>query len=234
MAIKIECSQCGFKNDLGRVFCTQCGQKLDMNRTTMADMRERREFDAGKFIGRLVGWIVFLGVVTVLGMALWPVSQAGVLMDPDGFQQVPAKMSAVKKALAARQGVSVNFGEGEVNGYLVARAQSRKLAALTVNFKPGEFDLEARMDWRPPVTNLAWLARARLPLNCGMTATFEGERLVVKRAHLGHLPLIGPPLALVRDFFARIFNDVVAEKVLVQSLKRVTLDEAGIDMGFGK
>ncbi len=234
MAIKIECSQCGFKNDLGRVFCTQCSQKLDMTRTTMADMDNRREFEFGKLFGRLLGWGLFLGVVALLGLSLWPAPPAEVLMDPAGFHSVPDKMVAVKNALAARQGVSVNFGEGEVNGYLVARAKSRKLASLTVNFRPGEFDLEARLDWRPPVTNLAWLARVYVPLNCGMTVTFEEARLVVKRAHLGHLPLIGPALPPVQAFYARIFNDLMAEKVLVLSLKRVTCDEAGIDVGFGK
>jgi hypothetical protein len=234
MAIKIECSQCGFKNDLGRVFCEQCSQKLDMTRTAMVDMKNRREFEFGKFVGRSVGWVAFLSIAALLGLALWPVPPTSVLMDPAGLHQIPAKMGAVKKALAARKGVSVNFGEDEVNGYLVARARNRKLVSLTVDFKPGKFELEARMDWRPPVTNLTWLARARLPLNCRLTGAFEEGRFVVRRTHLGRLPMIGPAMAPVQDFFAGIFNDVVNEKVLVESLKRVTLDDSGVDVGFGK
>jgi hypothetical protein len=46
--------------------------------------------------------------------------------------------------------------------------------------------------------------------------------------------MIGPAMAPVQDFFAGIFNDVVNEKVLVESLKRVTLDDSGVDVGFGK
>ncbi|MEI6147645.1 MAG: zinc ribbon domain-containing protein [bacterium] len=234
MAIKIECSQCGFKNDLGRIFCTQCGQKLDMSRTAMADMQERREFEGGKILGKLIGWFLLLGVLACVGLALWPESSPVVLMEEVGFQQVPLKLVAVKKALAARQRVSVEFGEGEVNGYLLARAGVRNLTGLTVDFKPGVFELRARQYCYLPLTKVKWLAEARLPVSYGLTGAFEGGRFVVKSARFGHLPLIGPAIGPVKSFFARVFNDVIAEKDLVDSLTQVDLDSAKADLSFGK
>jgi hypothetical protein len=143
-------------------------------------------------------------------------------------------MGNARKAISARQKCSVVLAEGEINGYLAERAQSRKLVALTMDFKPGEFDLEARLKWVPAFTNLAWLADVKIPISCGLTGTFDEGALVVKRVYLGHLPLIGPATAPVRSFFARIFNDVIAEKTLVNSLTGVTFSDVKADVSFGK
>jgi hypothetical protein len=234
MAIKIECAQCGFRNDLGRVFCTQCGQKLDMNRTSMSDMKGRREFEIGKLLRTLVGWLVTLTVVVGLGLAFWPPVPAPLLFDQAGVQQVPSKMAAVKRTIAARRKGTLDFAEGEVNGYLAARAQSRKLAALTVDLKPGRFNLEAKFSWQPSLTNLPWLSDLKIPIHCGLTGGFVDGALVVKQARIGHLPLFGRAMAPVQSFFAKIFHDVIAEKSVVDALTQVSIDDVKVSVSVGK
>lgn len=234
MAIKIECSQCGFRNELGRIFCAQCGQKLELHATSASDLQERREFEFGRFFGRLAGIVLPVLVVVGLGLGLWPAAPLTPLSEASGAVQLPMKARALRSALVGNRRVTLEVTEGEVNGYLVARSRDRKLAALRMDFKPGQFDLAGAIVIRSPVTNVAWLASVRLPVTVDMRGRFEGGELVVGRSRVGHLPLIGPLKGVVTGFFAGAFSDIMREKQMFQTLTRVTLDDTKATLHFGR
>ena len=234
MAIKIDCAACGFDNDLGRVFCTQCGQKLDMRRTSISDLQSRRELDFGKTLGRILLRTFAVAIVIVLALAFWPMPRAAIVLDQTGAPQVVLKTRAVKKALVAQRSVSVEFTETELNGYLAVRAKARDLRALTVDLKPGVFELQAWMTWHAPFTNIAWLAKAGLPLSCGLTGSFEGGKLAVTKGRVGHLPLVGPTAGMAVSLFGSVLNDVAGEKEVVGALTQATINEGKVELRFGK
>ena len=234
MAIRIVCTQCGYRNDLGRVFCTQCGRKLDMTRTAMEDLRDRREFDVGKLVKNLLGGLLLAAVVAGVALGFWPATVPPLQIDKAGSVQVPFKTGAIKKAMAAKQKQNVEFTEAELNGYLAVRARSRKLKTLLVDLKPDAFELQTWVTLTTPFTNVTWLKEVQIPMSLGLNGSFEGGRLVVKRAQVGHLPLIGPAATPVRSYFAGIFSDVVAERLVVENLTDVSLSEAAVALRFGK
>lgn len=234
MAIKIECGACGFANDLGRVFCTQCGQKLDMRRTSISDLQDRREFDWGRLLGKIVSRTVAIAIIAVLALAFWPIPRQDVALEKSGASQVLLKTRAVKTALVAKRSVSVEFTETELNSYLAERAKARNLTALTVDLQPGAFELRTWMTWHAPITNISWLVIAGIPVSCGLTGSFVDGKLVVQRGRVGHLPLVGPTSGLAAALFGNVLNDIVDEKDVAAALTGATLDEGKIELRFGK
>lgn len=237
MAIKIECTQCGFRNDLGRVFCTKCGVKLDLRRTAQSDLQERRELEIVPILGRIAGILLVVVPVALLALAFWPAKPPAVLLDSAGTQQVQMKTRAVKQALMARQKVGVEFSEGELNGYLANRASLRGFKKLTVDVTPGQFELMASLAWRPAaVSNVAWVVKNRVaaPITLTMKAGFTQGRLSVRGVKVGHLPLPGPAKSLVTGFFADLFKDVIAEKQVVESVSDAVFGQDKVSFKFGR
>jgi hypothetical protein len=234
MAIKIECAECGHDNDLGRVFCTQCGQKLDMSRTSMPELQDRREFDVRKFVAQLVGWTVFLAVTAVLGLSLWPAPRPAGERSESGAAGVLAKAKTVKRAATNKQSMVVTFTEAELNGYLALRAKARKVDVLTIDLRPGAFELQAWQKWTPPFTNVAALARISIPISRGLTGAFEGGKLVVKRGAMGHLPLAGLVAGMTESFFALVLDDLANDDEVAAAVTGVTIEDDRATVKLGR
>jgi len=224
MAIKIQCSNCGFENDLGRVFCTQCGQKLDLRATAMSDLNERREFDFVKLFRRLLMVGVVLTGVTIIGLAAWTPAIPPVRSDPAGASQVPIKAKAIRAALSFNKPVSLDFSEAEINGFMAERAKARKIKSLLIDLKPGSFVLYASLNWGPG---------ERVPVTLSMSGSFQGGVMIVGQCCIGRLPLPGPAKKAVVDTFGTLFSDITAEERIVSCLKSVALEETRADLMLG-
>ena len=229
MAIKIQCATCGFQNELGRIFCAQCGQKLDLRDTSMEELEDRREFEVGKWIRRVLASVVLLAGSALLALAFWPVPPTPVYMDAAGSRQVPVKVGAILRALSYNRPMTLDFQEGELNGFLVERARLRHLKALTIDLKPGAFELYASFTWTP-ATNPAFLAKVSLPVTLRLRGGFQGGVFMPENGRLGHLPLPGKTLALSTGFFASMLPDIVNEKRVIDALRTVAIEERRADL----
>lgn len=229
MAIKIECSICGLQNDLGRVFCAQCGQKLDLRDTSMESLERRREIDWGRLIRWVLSLAVLGAVVTALGLALWPAKAAPVYYEAAGARQVPVKLGAVLRALSYNKPVTLDFQEGELNGFLAERAKVKRLKSLTIDLKPGSFSLYAALEWTPP-TNLTYLAKVKIPVSMTLKGGFQGGVFFPGKAQLGHLPLPGRARDVSSGFFAQLLPDIVNEKRIIDALRTVAIEELRADL----
>ncbi|MEI6563922.1 MAG: zinc ribbon domain-containing protein [bacterium] len=229
MAIKIECSKCGFQNELGRVFCSQCAQKLNLQATSMSDLDERRAFDFGKLARWLVATAVILALAGGIGLALWPLKPVPVLTDPAGLQQIPIKAKAIRAALSYNKPVSLDLQEGELNGFLAERAKSKHLRVLTIDLKPGSFNLYAAFNWFP-ATNVTFLAKISFPVTVSFQGSFIGGVLMPGKGWVGHLPLLGSTRDVATDYFASLFPDIIAETKVVDALRTIALEETRADL----
>ena len=229
MAIKIECSNCGFQNDLGRIFCSQCGQKLDLRDTSMESLKERREFDFGKLFQWLLSLVVLIGIATILSLAFWPATTVPVYMDAAGSKQVPVKIAAILRALSYNRAITLDFDEGELNGFLAERAKLNKLKAFTIDLKPGSFDLCAALTWTP-VTNVAFLAKIQIPVTISLKGGFQGGVFLPENGRIGHLPLPGRSMKFSTDLLGSYLPDILNEKRIIDSLRTVAIDERRVDL----
>ncbi|MEI6515650.1 MAG: zinc ribbon domain-containing protein [bacterium] len=231
MAIKIECSQCGYQNELGRMFCGGCGQKIDMNATSMQDLGDRVEFDYGKFVRRLVTTLVLLLVIVPVGLAFWTVKTPVVFSDAAGAVQVPIKARAIRQALSYNRAIVSDLSEGELNGFLSERARSRKLGTLAIDLKTGTFELYSSTVWCP-LTNVSFLASVKLPVSLGLCGSFKNGVMTVEQARVGHLPIPGTAKGLVTGYFASLFKDILGEQRIISALRTVEIDDTKANLSF--
>jgi hypothetical protein len=195
----------------------------------MEDLEERREIDYGKWIRWVVSIVVLGGIALVVGLALWPAKPASVYMEAAGARQVSVKMAAILRALSYNRDVTLDFQEAELNGFLAERAKVKRLNALSIDLKPGSFDLYAALAWAPP-TNVSFLAKIKIPVTMRLSGSFQGGVLFVEKGRLGHLPLPGRTLEVSTGFFAKQFPDVLAEKRMIDALRTVAIDELRADL----
>lgn len=237
MAIKIDCSQCGYRNDLGRIFCTRCGVKLDLKRTSPVELERRREIEMGPILSKLAVLLFVVVPLCLLALALWPAKPFPLRADQAGAQQVVMKMRAVKQAIVSRQKATVEFTEPEINGFLAARAALRGVKVLSVDLQQDRFTLMASMAWRPPAaTNVPWVIKNKvaLPVSFSMTAGFQNGEFVLKSARVGHLPLLGPAQAISTGYFASLFPDLMAEKQVMEALAEAVIGKETVSLKFGR
>jgi hypothetical protein len=237
MAIKIECSKCGFRNDLGRVFCNQCGVKLDLKRTAQSDLEDRREVQYGPMIRKVIGGLLLMGIMSALALGFWPVKVAAVMIDRAGGLLVVEKTRAIKQALMAGRSAKIDFSEGELNGFVGGRAAARKVKGLAVDIQPGGMDVSAWFSWSPSViTNLTFLPKhsVAVPVSLEMRVTFKDGKISMTSGRVGHLPLFGPLMRFPKQFFSGIYSDVVAEKQMIGSVQTITFDQDLVHVTFGK
>ena len=229
MAIKIQCATCGFQNELGRIFCAQCGQKLDLHDTSMEDLDDRREFELGKWIRWGLASVVLLGGSALLALVFWAVPPTPVFMDAAGSRQVPIKVEAILRALSYNKAMTLDFQEGELNGFLAERAKVRHLKTLTIDLKPGTFELYSSFTWTP-ATNPAFLAKVKLPVTMSLKGGFQGGVFMPESGRLGHLPLLGRSLSFSTGFFASQLPDIVNAKRVIDALRTVAIEEKRADL----
>lgn len=232
MPIRIECSNCGYQNDLGRVFCAQCGVKLDLQATSARELKAHRHVDVAGLVRRLVTAVLLLLVVGTLGLALWPEAIPGTEFDKSGPVQVPMKAKAVKAAISYKRAATLNLSEGELNGFLSERGRSRGLTHLVIDLKPGTFSLYAGRTWYP-ATNVTWLAWVKGSFSIGMQGSFSQGILHVEGARVGHLPLPALARAPVVNTFSSLFEDVLREQRVVTALKSVAIEETRAELVLG-
>lgn len=135
----LNCPQCGYDNDIGRIFCAKCGQKLEISRVGVPSSVRRgaRRGKKGLAFGQLVQFLLRkLFQVTILAAAVaflvsvWLLPRESVRpggeKDLESFQK---KRAAFEEAFGSQAGGQFVFSEEELNSALaLAVANTRKAA----------------------------------------------------------------------------------------------------------
>jgi len=195
----------------------------------MEALQDRREFDFGKLFRWLLSLLVLFTVASVAGLALWPSTKVPVYMDAAGSRQVPVKLAAILRALSYNKAMTLDFDEGELNGFLAERAKVKNLKFFTIDLKPGAFELSASLDWKPSAKQ-TYLEKVKVPVTLSLRGGFQGGVFFPERAWLGHLPLPGKAARLATDFFASLLPDIISQQRLIDSLRSVAIEERRADL----
>jgi hypothetical protein len=187
----LACSSCGAENELGRVFCTSCGAKLDLSHMGAEEVVEMES----------VGWLsrhwpkfalgVTVLIVIMVFMAFWP--KTAYVGDASGnrvgAQRVKNQISSLRN-LGQVKRMTPPFSEKDVNAYLkLYKAGKLKLSSFSVSINNGSMHVRAVRSLKTfKVGSLNYVPKVSYDLYC----VAVGNRLVVKSASLGHLPMIGP------------------------------------------
>jgi len=178
MRQQFECPRCQQANELGRIFCVRCGAKLDFTRTKVT-------VAWGSIFATGAQLLFFLAALTVVGLALWPLSPAGQIGGDAEAREWLAQRDTLKA------GKQVTVSETALNAYLATTLKLSStnatgswrmdLVALNVAFQAGSITVAAVTHWGP--LTFTWTITG-VPQTAGGRFAFD-----VRGGLLGHLPL---------------------------------------------
>ena len=120
----LNCTKCGFDNELGRIFCHQCGAKLDLDQIKPPSRGGKKIYRKGSMFSarRAIRIVIDLLVVGAVVGAIYLLAQVPAVRSmptgPDVARPVSKKRVALETMIARHQAGSIDLGEVELNAYL--------------------------------------------------------------------------------------------------------------------
>lgn len=165
----LNCPQCGYDNDIGRIFCAKCGQKLEISRIGVPS-GVRRGARRGKkglplpqlvlFLFRKFFQVTLLAAAVAFVASVWMLPHEAVRAgDEKALEAFQKKRAAFEEAFGGQSGGQFVFSEEELNAALaLAVANTRKAAGesaggmqiekLTVSLGQGSATLTITQKWK--------------------------------------------------------------------------------------
>jgi len=221
--------ECGYPNDLGRLFCVRCGVKLDLTR-----VREEIGLDQqvestknGLYAVALAMVLVAAGLVALL---LWPAKPF------TGSDAEKGKRDLVDASLNRLQAMAVSgsepythpaMKEQDINAWISSLPARSGFRSMTVKLSPKRCTLRI-VGTRGPYSFLLFQKRVNVraisysrDVSCGMVS----NRFAVTGAKIGHLPMVGPLVQKVADNTLGIFDDMPREKAIVSKITDAKIED---------
>jgi len=234
----LPCPQCGYDNELGRIFCHRCGQKLDLDAIKPPSrggkpLRPKNKISVAQWIRRVVE-LLLLGAILYMVFLMVQVAPAPPLPSSSEAAAAEQKWRAVEKLVSGRTAGSVEISAAEAQAYFGAlpmpKSDSRwglvpdrvwvRLAADSV-----ELNMLATLRLGGALERKLWLTYSGVP-----TTTQQGQFLFEVRG--GTVGGLNWPVGLVnflgwhREAFAKVFQPLVIER---QVLGQVTRFDVRVD-----
>ena len=200
----IICGKCGNDNPLGRVFCGKCGGKLDFSHTSSADIAAKTQTKKFEGWGKPVTMVIVLIVLIPVALALWPKTTAiGKPASSGGDKRVEVGVKASSTIKKGQTG-NIAFAEEDINAYFEqGKAKAAGFDTVRVSLLQGFFTAQAIR----PLFQLPFKVKGN-PFTVKMSfevvcVPVKGGTVVVRKAAVGHLPMIGPMKAIAAGQFRK-------------------------------
>jgi len=225
----IKCLKCGHLNELGRVFCSSCGHRLDLSRVNTRVLAKSAT-PPRSGITRLIRFIVFVFLLAVVSLLLWPVSPVGEVGAPKDAKRFEQKLRGLASAQQSGLYVFEIVSESEVNAYLGeilkknaegTHSKGMRLGIDEINFQftPDYFLVVMLAHWGP--VQLSYEIKGR-PEIVGRHFGID-----LQSVRWGHLPLPGASADWMSSRLARVFSGMKRDREILARLGRC-------DLGHGR
>jgi len=230
-SVSIVCANCGFQNDLSRVFCLSCGHKLDLASIQAGDFQKVAKKGALKGFFRAIRILISLAFLAVVGLALWPSAPTGRMGRDTAalFDQASRKVDALQAAREAGRAAEESLTEIELNTYMVGllRAAGQeggqvRIKAVRFALQPGQVVMHVEAGLGPLPITYELTGR---PVADGRAFTFESDRV-----RMGHLPVPAPADRPVEAQVGRIFSQLQAQRALLDRASEIKVEEGRLTL----
>jgi len=187
----LTCPKCGSNNPLGQVFCRACGSRLDYRGTSASEIAGTMRASIWRRIPWVWGVVAAVAIVLLLvGLACWPKSvPLGEEGTRVGAERVKNQFSAVSK-IRRRQRLGISFTEKDLNGYFrFVKVPALNLDSLSVEVN--ERRARVRMVQTLTVVDIGPI-RFSPQISRDVVIVPAGNRLIFRKASMGHLAFMGP------------------------------------------
>jgi len=223
----VKCRRCGHVNAFGKVFCGKCGRRLDLSQVNTRALAKSTQTTSDS-TWRLVRFLIFLVLLAMVTLTLWPVIPQGRMGTAKDAKQLEQKLRGLARAEKSGLHVFEIVSEEEINAYLSAVLEQNEEAAqargmrmgineINVQLLPTEFTVVMLANWGPlrlsyEVTGVPDIAGLRFGVD-------------VRSIRWGHLPLFGPPADWMENRLASVFLQMKQERKVLDRLGRCDLGQ---------
>lgn len=186
----VKCSKCGHENQLGRIFCVSCGSKLTLENISIEQIEETFKEPLIKRIWWVIPLLIALLLLTVVVLSLWPkpfkLGQDGTPNDANTVDSYLITIQMIKPGQLVGPFI---FLENHINAWLDFRiTQRHKDIFMRVSINSGL--LTVRMNKILIDTSLLKV-RLQLRISYEIICRVQGNRIIVNKSYIGHMPMIG-------------------------------------------
>jgi hypothetical protein len=230
--MKTYCQNCDHPNDLGHLFCVKCGVKLVLE-NVQEDLELDRRIESTK--GRLlvVLLVIVVALVGLAVLAVWPSKASKRDSAVEGHAYVvDAALSRLQVMAEVGAGPLTNqpMKEEDINAWLGQACGRAGVQSMAVSLKPDSCVLHIGFQAGP----WALFKRTKLlgpfaysrDFSCGVTS----NGLVVTGARVGHLPMVGPLVAVASSRVAGRFKDFSRERFLMSRVVGAKIEDGQITL----
>ena len=217
------------------LFCRGCGAKLDHSNIKAAEFIRPGKPGIGilRRLLAVVRLVVVLAIIVVAGLAFWPTYPTGGAGSVAMAREFRDKLERLHEAVENKTGMQVVVLESEINAYLSALVDQHQEEAPSGGLSVVLEELNVALDKELDEESALLFVRSKLgpvPIVYTLSGTpvvgEEGFSLAVKEAYLGHLPLPGALHGFVEGKVMPIFEDLKAERFVLDGLARIELANA--------
>jgi hypothetical protein len=214
------------------MFCTRCGTKLDLSSLTRSS--SGRAFDLPRFLRGAVRVTIFLALLVLLLLLIWPTTLAGQRGKDEDVAALLGQRQALTRAVQDKQEVKLELSEAALNAYLAATlkvahsneeavaAWMMRLAELHVALQPGVLTVTTLAHWGPLA--ITWELS-------GIPKVADGHfALEVKSGCIGHLGLPQAGAEAMAARVAALFNRWGTDRALLDQLASVAVDKGTVTL----
>jgi hypothetical protein len=236
----LTCPNCGYDNELGRIFCHSCGQKLDLSAIKPPNSKEgkkfwkkqKKQFGVGKTIGLALRVLVILGLVLSIILMLQVASVTEEKPSQQDTDSGRSKRVALERFLSQRKPFSVPVSPGELNGFLSSLTFD-KAEGKGVVLEPTV--LRAELGRSTVTLVLVGTIKAGTKFEKKVSFSYRGQptledgKFVFKPTGgwIGMLPIhpfILDKTGLMQKYFGAIFGNLTEERSILDQLTKLEVE----------
>ncbi len=233
MKTQVQCGSCGKHNDASRLFCTHCASKLDLSKVQLGT-GEPTPLRHG--LRRLLRATVWLALLLVLGLLVWPPELQGTVGDEAAAQSCFNKLADLYELIEFGGRGSRVFSEQETNAYLAELQTEAEppLQGSALNLTLDIIRLHLQDDQVVVQVHARWRFITLAHTLTGTPRIADGRFMLdVQHAALGRLPMVGPFQSMVVDRVVPVFAAMAREQQVLDNLSRIELREGAARLTVG-
>lgn len=233
----LTCPNCGYDNELGRLFCHSCGKKLDLAQIkppSQGGPRFRRKgaLTPAKIVRRVIDVVILVVLVWVVYLLLATPEVPTPTVTEEVIRSMDRKQQALQEAAFGSKQRTITVTEAELNAYL-ATLKHGKADGTGLKFIPDKLlvDLEPGrvmvvVQGKLQITSTVG---KELVFRCtGVPAIENGFKFNRTGGWIGKLP-VHPKLldltGLFDRYFGTLFSQLRHEKELLDRAQRLVIEK---------
>lgn len=240
----LNCTKCGYDNELGRIFCHSCGAKLDLSgikSPSQGGAKLKKKSDAGsKLLGRVIAIVILVALIAAIFLAAQVPSVRPVSTTNHDLLSADKKRFDLDQISARTTPQQISITEAELNAFIdtlgFKKSDGKGLLVTPTNLQIELGDGVAKAIFLGKLS-VGSLFEKRLYLSLTGTPVIEDSHFVFKPVSgaVGALPIhpwLLEQTGILDHYFEQLFASQAHEKQILDSLKSISVTPQEVVLNY--